>query len=128
MGRNSERVLNFEEVKMDALEFLRERKRMCIYYGHCEGCPLEKVSCALEQTDSNKEYETVIATVEQWSKEHPRKTRQSVFLEQWPNAKTPSCNLLGCPQYVEERYHPFLGCAATDCVACRREFRGQEVE
>lgn len=37
---------------MDALEFLKERKRMCNSYGHCEGCPLEEVICALDQTDS----------------------------------------------------------------------------
>ncbi len=71
---------------MDALELLKERRRMCIYYGHCEGCPLERVSCAFEQTDSDEEHETVIAAVEKWSKEHPCKTRQSVFLEQYPDA------------------------------------------
>lgn len=36
--------------------------------------------------------------VERWSKEHPRKTRQSVFLEQWPEAKIDNDGCLSvCP-------------------------------
>lgn len=112
---------------MDALEFLKERKRMCIYYGHCEGCPLEEVSCALEQTDSDGDYGIVIATVEQWSKEHPRKTRQSVFLEQWPEAEIVEGALAICPYNLglidkckSERLRL--------CFNCCREFWSQEVE
>lgn len=60
---------------MDALEFLRERKRMCNLCKHCEGCPLERAGCGLGASASDEEYEKIIADVEQWSKEHPRKTR-----------------------------------------------------
>lgn len=117
---------------MDALEFLRERKRMCIYYGHCEGCPLEKVSCALEQTDSNKEYETVIATVEKWSKEHPLRTRQSVFLKQYPETQVDDDGVLSvCPTIISPAHRlNGKGCAhySKKCSECRREFWSQEVE
>ena len=117
---------------MDALELLKERRRMCIYYGHCEGCPLERVSCAFEQTDSDEEYETVIAAVEKWSKEHPRKTRQSVFLDQYPEAKIENDGCLSvCPSLISATYRSNYGhCVIPNksCYDCCREFWGQEVE
>lgn len=102
---------------MDAVEFVKQVRRM--------DCCQERKYCVFDGADSP---EDVVAEVEQWAKENPPKTRQSEFLKQWPNAKLPSCGLLGCPQFVEERHHPLLGCAATDCVECRREFWMQEVE
>lgn len=86
---------------MDALEFLKERKRMCSSYEHCGDCPLKRARCSLIST-SDEEYEKIIATVEQWSKEHPRKTRQSVLLEQWPEALRGGKDILSvCPQYLD---------------------------
>lgn len=72
---------------MDALEFLKERKRMCDYYSHCKGCPLDGSKCVIDSAISDENCKRFAATVEQWSKEHPRKTRQSVFLEQFPNVR-----------------------------------------
>ena len=71
--------------------------------------------------------EDVVAEVEKWSKEHPRKTRQDVFLEQWPNVvvseggviKIRPCNL---DANVKK------GCLGVTCDYCRREFWMQEVE
>lgn len=60
---------------MDALEFLRERKRMCNLRKHCEGCPLERDGCGLGISTPDEEYEKFIAIVERWSREHPSKTR-----------------------------------------------------
>lgn len=61
---------------MDALEFLKERRRMCSSYEHCENCPLEESNCTVSDlVDSDEDYKRVIAAVEQWSKEHPAKTR-----------------------------------------------------
>ena len=71
---------------MDALEFLMERRRMCDSYRHCEGCPLEEGKCVVSSGAPDEDYKRIITAVEQWSKEHPRKTRQSVFLEQYPEA------------------------------------------
>lgn len=118
---------------MDALKFLKERKRMCSCYKHCEGCPLERINCALNAVDSDEEYEQVIAAVEQWSKEHPCKTRQSIFLEQYPDAiigddRLPyvaPCQL--CPglihgESIEDCENRGL------CVECRRKFWTQEVD
>ncbi len=117
---------------MDALEFLRERKRMCNLCKHCEGCPLERAGCGLGTSAPDAEYEKIIAAVEQWSKEHPRKTRQSVFLEQWPEA---DIDAHGCvcvrPCYLSATHRNTYGKCAhmdRDCGDCRREFWMQEVE
>lgn len=65
---------------MDAIEFVEQLRRM-------DKNAFRKYSVFDDSP------EDVVAEVEQWSKEHPRKTRQSVFLEQWPNAKIPDCGL-----------------------------------
>lgn len=109
---------------MDALEFLKERKRMCKSYGACGGCPLKGTKCSIGSGTSDEEYEKIIATVEQWSKEHPRKTRQSVFLEQWPDARVDSNGVLAiCPADVSAET-----CLTRPCGICCREFWMQEVE
>lgn len=115
---------------MDALEFLRERKRLCNRYKDCEGCPLEGGKCAISYSTSDEGYKRIIATVEQWSKEHPRKTRQSVFLEQWPEAELyPDGVLRLCPKKVSVAYRNGNSCAKTiDCGDCCRKFWMQEVE
>ena len=110
---------------MDALEFLKERKRMCKSYPRCDGCPLREPNCNLT---TDEDYTRAIITVEQWSKEHPRKTRQSVFLEQWPEAEisfTDGCLTLNpCKFYKKMRKE----CVGRLCSDCRREFWMQEVE
>ena len=117
---------------MDALEFLRERVRMCNLYsdsynGCCE-CPLAESRCVIGNTASDEDLKKMIATVEQWSKEHPRKTMQSVFLEQWPNCMMDHDGTVGmCPRNVDKNYICDLNRSA-GCPDCRREFWMQEVE
>lgn len=117
---------------MDALEFLKERKRMCLSYGTCTGCPLEGAKCNLGSSKSVEEYENTIATVERWSKEHPRKTRQSVFLEQYPEAEIDMNGvILICPISISAAHRDSDGeCNYPErmCRDCRREFWMQEVE
>ena len=121
---------------MDAFEFLKERKRMCNSYKGCGGCPLERGNCGLNTSTSNEECERIVATVEKWSKEHPRKTRQSVFLEQWPEASINKTTgvLTICPAVqIKECRDDKGACGVYSvetcvCEACRREFWMQEVE
>lgn len=117
---------------MEALEFLSERKRMCNCYEDCCDCPLEAAICTASSTMPDEDYKRIIAIVEQWSKEHPRKTRQSVFLEQWPEA---NLDAHGCvcvrPCYLSATHRNAYGKCAhmdRDCADCRREFWMQEVE
>ena len=80
---------------MEALEFLKERKRMCRSFGgSCTGCPCEKVRCVINAHVSDDDYKRIVAMVEEWSAAHPRKTRQSVFLEQWPEANIDDLGVL----------------------------------
>lgn len=102
---------------MDAVKFIEERRRM-----YTLGCIKHAIN------DYNTKAETVVAEVEQWSKEHPRKTRQSVFLEQWPEAEirfTDGCLTLDpCKFYKKMRKE----CVGKLCSDCRREFWMREVE
>lgn len=117
---------------MDALEFLRERKRMCNSYKNCDGCPFVKGLCAISDITSDEERKSVIATVEQWSKENPRKTRQSVFLEQWPETRIGDDGVLQIyPCLISASHRNARGNCATmgrGCSDCCREFWMQEVE
>ena len=122
---------------MDALKFIEERNRMCNYYGggnalsECAEraeCPAFQMTCVSVRSVT-AEY---IAAVEQWSKEHPRKTRQSVFLKQYPEASIDEFGVLGvCPFLISTSHRgTHGGCAHIDvnCTDCRREFWMQEVE
>lgn len=72
---------------MDAVKFVREYLRMCTKVDDCENCPVYKTDfCTVPAKERSQESaEEIVALVEEWSAAHPRKTRQSVFLEQWPN-------------------------------------------
>lgn len=113
---------------MDALEFLRERKRMCKSYSHCDGCPLREPNCNLT---TDEDYTRAIATVEQWSKEHPRKTRQSVFLKMFPHVILNDKGQPGyCPKMLDTEYKPVGDCVldVDTCQRCMDKFWSQEVE
>lgn len=114
---------------MDALEFLKERKRMCNSYKNCGSCPFAKSHCVISHLTSDEGCERIIATVEQWSKEHPRKTRQSVFLEQYPEAKRVNNILAICPKVLDMNFPCWIyNSANVDCEDCRREFWMKEAE
>lgn len=107
---------------MDAVKFLQERNRM---YESGAATP----SIGLED-----DYNPVNAVkiVEQWSAAHPRKTRKSVFLEQYPEALVfDGGTLSACPVLFSSEYrNAYGGCASPygSCADCRREFWMQEVE
>lgn len=120
---------------MDAVKFIEERNRMCATYTpkRCEGCPADNyggdgVACIMvDKIDA----ERLVPIVESWSATHPIKTRQSVFLEQYPNARIDSHNTLYiCPADIygdavcpANRKNPCIL-----CCDCRREFWVQEME
>ena len=114
---------------MDALEFIKERNRMCQSFGgSCNGCPADKNICC----SAFGWQEELVAIVEKWSKENPRKTRQDVFLKQWPEAYIHEDGYLDiCPLEVSAAHRDADGCCAPLdrlCPDCRREFWMQEVE
>ena len=68
---------------MDAVEYVKQRERMCDYYVNCNDCP----SGDYQECGSLNGIPKMVPIVEQWAKEHPVKTRQSEFLKQWPDAE-----------------------------------------
>lgn len=105
---------------MDAVKFIKERDRMFEVEGTAP------VWCY----GQSKSAEDLVREVEEWSIAHPRKTRQSVFLEQYPNAKvdkdtgileTYPCNVDRTMQELEQ-------CKTISCADCRREFWLKEVK
>jgi hypothetical protein len=110
-------------MKMDAVKFLKEKKRMCISSGDdsCHGCPIYAecgiLTCAqFQDTLPNQ----TVKIVEKWAKEHPRETRLSQFLKYYPNAPL---DMYGIPHacvkdfgIVEYEYLCSDDC--TDCPDC----------
>lgn len=118
---------------MDAVKFVKEYLRMCTKVDECEDCPVYKTDfCTVPAKERSQESaEEIVELVEEWSIAHPRKTRQSVFLEKYPNARIDSQAVIYvcpadaygdkvCPKN-EESVHML-------CCDCRREFWTQEVE
>ena len=120
---------------MDALEFLKEHKRMCNAYSNsyngCCDCPLVS-HCSIGSTASDDDNKKIVDVVEQWSKDHPRKTRQSVVLEKWPEAAIDSYGLLDlCPAPISKSHRNIYGSCphvGVNCYDCRLEFWMQEVD
>lgn len=119
---------------MDAVKFIKERNRMCKSFGdRCTGCPASDACgcCAVDQA-STLDATAQVAIVEKWSAAHPRKTRQSVFLEQYPESLLNDDGILSiCPLYISDKHrdsemlcsHPEIMCAD-----CKRKFWTKEVE
>ncbi len=106
---------------MDAVKFVEERRRM---FAVSAG----KYSLF----NMNTRAEDVVKEVEEWSAAHPRKTRQSVFLEQYPEAQIDDNDVLSvCPAVISLSHRKDGGgCLNIHkvCANCRREFWMQEVE
>lgn len=103
---------------MDAVKFLEERKRMY------------KSGAATPGIGLKDDYDTtsVVQIVERWSAAHPRKTRQDVFLEQWPNARLDEDGYLAFfPCSLEAEYEK-IKCYNGECTDCRHEYWMKEVE
>lgn len=118
---------------MNAIKFIEERNRMCESFNYgcgCQMCPAcdNEMNCEVSVT-STLDATAQIAIVEKWSAEHPRKTRQDVFLEQWPNAKVFVDGVLDfCPRCLDSHYTCQSTAVDMRCQSCRREFWMQEVE
>lgn len=110
-------------MSMDAIEFVKQLRRM-----DEKGVLKNRFiyPCAGREADSPEE---VVAEVEEWAKKNPVKTRQSVFLEQFPNAPiyTNTHNVALDPCLVDTTLRGRCP-TGRGCDICRREFWMQEVE
>ena len=119
---------------MDAVKFVKEYLRICTNVDECNDCPVYKTDfCTVPVKERSQESaEEIVELVEEWSAAHPRKTRQSVFLEQWPTALlTKEGTFAACPMLFSSKYrNADRECASPyeSCDECRRKFWMQEVE
>ena len=106
---------------MDAVEFIKQVRRM----GKQKG---EAICFKLEEKDTE-----IVEQVEKWAKEHPVKTRQDEFFNQWPDAEIGYDGLptvAPCQLNIE-----LLQCDSQEdcenrgvCDKCRRDFWLKEIE
>ena len=106
---------------MDAVEFIKQVRRI----GKQKG---EAICFKLEEKDTE-----IVDQVEQWAKEHPVKTRQDEFFNQWPDAEIGYDGLptvAPCQLNIE-----LLQCDSQKdcedrgvCDKCRRDFWLKEIE
>lgn len=117
---------------MDAVEYVKQRERMCSYYESCDKYLANKVmGCAALAKISQ-----MVPIVEQWAKEHSVKTRQSEFLKMFPHPRLDrnGC-LMICPMdAVGKEYmrDDIPGCINSEldicCEDCCRDFWLKEIE
>lgn len=108
---------------MDAVRFVEERRRMFAVTGENPKYSLFNMGTPAEE---------VVREVEEWATAHPRKTRQSVFLKQWPEARIGDDGVVKvCPCLISTSHRNAQDNCATmtrQCATCRREFWMREVE
>lgn len=106
---------------MDAVKFMEEWQRMCDVT-ECDECSI-KNDCryGVEYCTPYNicGFENIVNGVEQWSREHTRKTRANDFWEKHPNAKVDCdfytefcCEALG---YCKKCKHGYDAYACKDC-------------
>ena len=122
---------------MDSVKFIEERRRMCKSFDTgCNGCPAFNACnnnlCCAVGNESTLDATDQIAIVEEWSAAHPRKTRQSVFLEHYPETTLDEYGVLWiCPSDISATHRDSDGECKTPyniCSDCRRKFWMHEVE
>lgn len=104
---------------MDAVEFLDKVDRLSK-----RGSTEEKMRYNDYRTAGDNTW--AVKFVEQWAAEHPIKTRQSEFLEHYPDAQIDSGCLNACPMDVFGNMG--INCNKQTCYECKKEFWMQEVE
>lgn len=105
---------------MDAVTFLQERLRMSK-----SGAYVPSLDDTTEQNISD-----VVNIIETWSENNPIRTRQSVFLEQWPNTTLDYRGVIAIdPCDLDNTMHgPSGDCYPGDCDECRLDFWTKEID
>lgn len=107
---------------MDALEFIKAIKQMLS--AGANNSTVQKYISAYKKNDC----EGMVKAAEQWAAEHPIKTRQSVFLEQWPDARIKKADGLPMASPCDLDGKLAGKCDGIHCPECRKKFWLAEVE
>lgn len=103
---------------MDAIKFIKERDRMFEVAGYAPSLIYKH----------EKSAEEIVREVEEWSAAHPCKTRQSVFMEQWPDVYLDGNRVISVSPCTVSKEYRDMDCDLRDCAECRKEFWLKEVE
>ena len=110
---------------MDAIEFIKERNRMCDYYkdNRCwndnEQCPALYCKCHDFRNAADDGFK-IVDIVDQWSKKHPQKTMLQDLLGKFPNTileettKVP----IFCPIHLGYEKSTSNVCGKYTCFEC----------
>ena len=111
---------------MDTVEFLKEAIRMCKSYTSCTGCVLEH-KCPTTSMETEAP-DKLVEIIEKWSKEHPIKTRQDKFLEQYPDTFVDAQDIININPCMIEKQR--LNCSNPNisCRECREQFWSEELK
>lgn len=113
-------------MKMDAVEFMREKNRMCRSIRYCKSCGIWERKPIGEDCASYTEQhiECVVKVVEKWSRENPEKTRKGELLKMFPRSSIGEDGILPCPLIYDSE----ISCEGmSDCDLCKRGFWLTEV-
>ena len=121
---------------MDAVEFFEEHDRMCNSFGgDCTGCEIYKVTMSSLTCNAFifARPREMVAIVERWAKEHPRRIRQSEFLKMFPRASMANDGTIDfCPLSMDEEFTcPEKGKiyqGECGCFDCRKKYWLEEVD
>lgn len=117
---------------MDAVEYLKMRRRMCDNNSDCDACPLVSYndgeprtygSCAKFEEEHP---EQIVEIVEKWAAEHPIKTRQSELMKLFPNLERDVFGMcILCPRHFDTKFE----CVRfSNCQECCENYWLEEIE
>ena len=109
---------------MDAVEFLRARRKLCDDNICVESCPM--FYCCDDSLEDERIRQVLV--VEQWAKEHPVKTRQSELLKLFPETEMKGDCICICPSRVSKKYRDSEKNCFNECDKCKRDFWLKEIE
>lgn len=118
---------------MDAVKFLKEALRMCESYTDCADCVLKQESAVVPCNCFITSIETealdkLVVIIEKWAKEHPIKTRQDKFLEQYPDTLVDVRDIININPCMIEKQRFNCSNPNISCRECREKFWSEELK
>ena len=116
---------------MDAIKFMKEKKRMCALNVGCLNFPIgirnNKFGEPCRDFEENHP-EDAVAIVEKWSAEHPIKTRQSEFMKIFPDARVNSDGVIDIdPSHLNKKLEHECDHKYDNCDDCYKDYWLSEV-
>jgi hypothetical protein len=123
---------------MDAVEFLKQKTRLCDT-SDCVDCPLSRCNNGKSDCDCSNFIlvfpKETVAKVEKWATEHPPKTRQIELLKLFPMTRMIDGVIDICPIAFVTKPDGSRECLMTDdlpisqnCKQCKRQFWLTEIK